>query len=524
MKKLSIYISLLLLLTCAKEDNTSLIEGYQLQISQLNSKITEYSNQVSQLQSTVNSLNNQVNTIPGLEDTITSLNEQIAGLEDTIATLTSEISVIPDLNNEITSLEETIASLNEQIEELEILVDLKNNPRIIYKSSYENHELNNSFYSIYSEPKLPGNPYVAVGLDYVHLNSDGYRDLIIKDEKENGKFRFYINDFEGGWNEIYMLNESFYTFGARKIITVDLNNDEQMDIIYASAPDDEINEKGVYILKNDNSIFTRKKLYGGGSYFEDGSATCYWTHWVTAGDVNKDGYVDIIPGSMPYLYLGNGDYTFTKKMLPLGITQDAGFCGRDENEYRGMIAFSNAELFDINQDGYLDLLGGLFFGDPNQVDNNMDYWKNTFIIFYGNQSDDYFDPVPYRLNSNYNNTNLSHDFTHLDFDNDGDYDLFTTSSINGYSGEMVIQYYENNGDRNFINKSSEVFEQESNYISGYYFPDYIKMVDMNEDGVKELMIESNFHKNGSFDTGPLDSDFNGFQLNENGKFERKMFN
>jgi hypothetical protein len=62
MKKLPIYISLLLLLTCAKEDNTSLIEGYQLQISQLNSKITEYSNQITQLQSTVNSLNSQVNT------------------------------------------------------------------------------------------------------------------------------------------------------------------------------------------------------------------------------------------------------------------------------------------------------------------------------------------------------------------------------------------------------------------------------------------------------------------------------
>ena len=56
-----------------------------------------------------------------------------------------------------------------------------------------------------------------------------------------------------------------------------------------------------------------------------------------------------------------------------------------------------------------------------------------------------------------------------------------------------------------------------------YF-DYGNDGDMDGDGIKELMIESNFHKNGSFDTGPLDSDFNGFQLNENGKFERKMFN
>ena len=123
MRKLSLYISMLLLLTCAKEDNTSLIEGYQLQISQLNSKITEYSSQVSQLQSSVNSLNSQVNTIPGLENTITSLNEQIGQLEDTIATLTSEVLTIPDLNDEILSLEETIASLNEHIESLEYQIN-----------------------------------------------------------------------------------------------------------------------------------------------------------------------------------------------------------------------------------------------------------------------------------------------------------------------------------------------------------------------------------------------------------------
>ena len=133
MRKLPIYLSLLLLLTCAKEDNTALIEGYQLQISQLNSKITEYSNQVSQLQSTVNSLNSQVNTIPGLENTITSLNEQIAELEETTATLSSEVSTIPGLNDEIASLKETIASLKEQIEELEII----SNTRTLTVSSTE---------------------------------------------------------------------------------------------------------------------------------------------------------------------------------------------------------------------------------------------------------------------------------------------------------------------------------------------------------------------------------------------------
>ena len=178
MKKFSLYISLLLLLTCAKEDNTSLIEGYQLQISQLNSKITEYSSQVSQLQSTVNSLNSQVNTIPGLEDTITSLNEQIGELEDTIATLTSEASVIPDLNDEITSLEETIASLNEQIESLELILSPIDIPATINLPSKSKLFTINSLDTLKIPISVPnGFKSFNISAEYGNINVESLPDI-----------------------------------------------------------------------------------------------------------------------------------------------------------------------------------------------------------------------------------------------------------------------------------------------------------------------------------------------------------
>ena len=135
---------------------------------------------------------------------------------------------------------------------------------------------------------------------------------------------------------------------------------------------------------------------------------------------------------------------------------------------------------------------------------------------------------PYVLTSAYEDTNITLDFTVIDFDNDGDYDLFTNSSFD-YQSKFVIQYYENNGYMNFINRSSDVFENESNLILNFGDPDWIKFVDMNRDGTKELMIEHGLYdRSQDIDgDGQIDwvkADFMGFELNENGKFERKWFN
>ena len=78
MKKL-LLLSLLVLIGCSKEeDNSALIDGYQLQINQLNSQLSQYSNQVSNLQSTIESLTSENSVIPGLEETISNLTAQIS--------------------------------------------------------------------------------------------------------------------------------------------------------------------------------------------------------------------------------------------------------------------------------------------------------------------------------------------------------------------------------------------------------------------------------------------------------------
>jgi len=380
-----------------------------------------------------------------------------------------------------------------------------------YKSSFENHHLNNLYYSPYIKPDLPGSPYVAVGFDYLHLNNDGYRDLIVKDENDYGRFRFYISDKNRNFSETKDLinNYTFSTFGARKIITSDFNNDNLIDIAYASAPDDETTEKGVFVLKNTGNGFDRIKIFGGKDFI-NGKPTGYWSHYLASADVNNDGNPDIIGGSMPYVYLGDGSFNFEPKDLPDGVTRYDGYLERT-----AMIEFQNIELFDINEDGFIDILGSLNRGQ----DFSKEDYKNTFEIFYGNGTEKFFDSDPYVFNSKYEGTNVTMGIAIDDMDNDGDYDIFVNSSFN-YQGKFVIQYYENNGDGTFSNESELMFENEQNLIELGSDPDWIKLVDVDNDGTKELMIEGGFGVGG----GICCFDFNGFKINSNGKFERFLFN
>ena len=62
---------------------------------------------------------------------------------------------------------------------------------------------------------------------------------------------------------------------------------------------------------------------------------------------------------------------------------------------------------------------------------------------------------------------------------------------------------------------------ETNLVPNHNDIDWIKFIDMDDDGIKELMVEAaNWDKTGG---EYLEPSFNGFQLNENGKFIRKMF-
>ena len=102
---------------------------------------------------------------------------------------------------------------------------------------------------------------------------------------------------------------------------------------------------------------------------------------------------------------------------------------------------------------------------------------------------------------------------------DGDLDLFVNTSY-GYQAHYVIQYYENLGGNQFVNKTKNVFEGNCYDNPNQMEFDWLKVVDYDLDGKPEILIEGPNWSKGA--TGWLDPSFNAFKLNSNNKFERVL--
>ena len=493
MKKTPIYLSLLLLLTCAKEDNTSLIEGYQLQISQLNSKITEYSNQVTQLQSTVNSLNSQVNTIPGLEDTITSLNEQIGELEDTITTLTSEVSVIPDLNDEITSLEETIASLNEQIEELEEAILLKDKITVNEQLSYFSQS-EFDYYNMYHSLGSLRNSihYVSDNVEYILFA--GETNPAVTGKIHGNPFLFQKNE-NNQWVLIKTFNE-ISMGGIRQSYKLNDNT-----FIFADAAEGPLNGSGPAgngIVRENNFVYIAKVNGENVSWTKLGNTEGYH-HDVSFGYLNNDDFIDIYSNSnRGTIFYGNIN-GFDNEII--NVASDG----------YGSAFFSN-EITDIDNDGINEIIEVAYRESSNDMINGFRIYKRDndgkYLLYKTNLSSG----LP-------NRNDLGATWTEsLDLNFDGNVDLIILREGEN-SGNEILEIYFGDGKGNF--NSNQLIESEDIWLLTPF------LLDIDLDGDKDLVFSSAGDNQG-LRLGKVHED--GFRLenliylnNGNGEFQKYQF-
>lgn len=348
--------------------------------------------------------------------------------------------------------------------------------------------------------KITTGPHVTDGVgsrsvNFIDVNNDGYPDLFVSNGEAGGQNNLlYMNNgdgtfaqdladpiandglssdgasfadinndylvdaFIGNWygqnNRLYLNNGAGFTLLAAALPSIqggytescswaDYDNDGDLDLFVANSDGDLLN---FFYINDGNGSFIRDNSTVI-STDTDVSRSGLWADYDNDDDL--DLYVCNEGASQNRLYENNGDGTFTKVLTGEPVTDIM-------NSWSGSWA-------DFDNDGDLDLFVANNGGELNALyQNNGD---KTFTKLASNTVGLSF------------NSSASSSF--IDYDNDGDLDLFVT---NGWGSPQNNLLYNNDGAGNYIQVSESPFTSDLGWSYGSGWADY------DRDGDLDVMI------------------------------------
>ena len=214
------------------------------------------------------------------------------------------------------------------------------------------------------------------------VNGDGYYDIIIGasrytngEDNEGGAFIYYGSSSglasTPSWT--MEINQANSFFGVSVSTAGDVNKDGYSDVIIGSSFFDngETNEGRIFIYLGSSSGLSKTPFFTA----EGDQVNAFFGKSVAcAGDVNKDGYSDVIVGApgydhgqlnegRAYLYLG----TY------MGMTQSPAWTG-ESNQAEAAFGNSVATGGDVNGDGFSDVIIG-----ANRFDDGLSNVGKIFV-------------------------------------------------------------------------------------------------------------------------------------------------
>jgi hypothetical protein len=193
-------------------------------------------------------------------------------------------------------------------------------------------------------------------------------------------------------------------------------------------------------------------------------------HTGASGDIDNDGDIDVLmyaggsfitkAGPVYLKNIGNGTFQYTSDLI-----QGLGYEQHNPNNYYTM------ELFDVNKDGYLDIILG---GNNKEITSRIIWGSNLAKFDASNQS-----ILP--TQASYSGVV---DIAFTDLEKDGDIDLILLHEIN-YRG-FGIQILENRNNA-FIDVTSSRVDVAS--VSNAIWTAWIRLFDVDNDGDYDLVTD-----------------------------------
>ncbi|MFQ5456297.1 MAG: hypothetical protein ACE5EA_08865 [Nitrospirota bacterium] len=330
---------------------------------------------------------------------------------------------------------------------------------------------------------------ISIGGD---INNDGYDDIavssIFNDKGGVDSGRVYI--YFGGESvddipDVILTGEAEGDgFGYSVSIGGDINNDGYDDIIVGSP----LNNKGsAYLYLGGIYMDNMPDLIIKGEENDDG----FGYSISIGGDINNDGYSDIIIGSpfndangnnagRAYIYLGGKTIDSIPDFIMTGI-------------YKGdQFGYSVSYTGDINRDGFSDILIGAIRGDSVRADFGAAYlyfggiimYDEADIIFRGEASSNFFG---YRVS------------TASDLNNDGFDDIIISAPYNDSGGFDTGRAYIYWGGEEMDNVADLIITGLSE--GGLFGYSLSPAGDINGDGYSDLIISAPYSNTGGIDRG-----------------------
>ncbi|WP_439152743.1 FG-GAP-like repeat-containing protein [Winogradskyella sp.] len=350
-----------------------------------------------------------------------------------------------------------------------------------------------------------GSVSLGNGLSFVDYDNDGYDDITLT-SGDGVPLRFYKN-FQGLFFEELLINPAI-TYQTKAVTWVDYDNDGDKDLYVTS------NVAGNRLFQKTDSGLVDVTVSSGLPFV---NINTYGASW---GDVNNDGCLDVyisnrIAGSTTvtnYLFRSNCDGTFTNAtdLIGLSNTPALTFCSgfldfnndgwqdiyvandkffpnylfknNGDGTFTDVSATSGTDIIvdamsvtvdDFNSDGYLDIY---VTNTPNEIST-----PSQGNVLLKNNGDETFTNISVTAGTVFES--FAWGSTFFDAENDGDLDLYVSSSYDGsFNGYPSATFYENQGNETFTEPNSVGFMND-NKMS------YSNAIgDLNNDGKSDIIV------------------------------------